>query len=348
MRHLTFLCLLPFSLFAQYPSLAEGDFTIRDYHFANGEQLNEVRIHYTTIGTPRKNAEGRTENAVLLLHGTGGTGRQFLTREVFDKQLFGPGQLLDAEKYFLILPDNIGHGKSSKPSDGLRARFPRYGYRDMIETQRRLLEEKLGVNHLRLVLGTSMGCMHAWMWGTEYPEYADALMPLACLPYPITGRNLLWRKMVVDLIKNDPDYKEGNYTTAPKALRAAADIQLLMTSNTLDLQKRGATRPQAETLFEEINRPGTPADANDRIYQIESSYDYNPNAKLEKIRAAVFAINFADDPINPPELGIFEREVKRVPGIRYLLMPATSDTKGHGNHTRAVLWKQHLEELLRK
>jgi homoserine O-acetyltransferase len=338
--------LLPAMLFAtilpaaDYPDPVEGDFAVRDFRFHGGDTLPELRLHYTTIGTPGK-------DAVLLLHGTGGSGAQFQSKQ-FGGELFGPGQLLDARTHYIIMPDNIGHGKSSKPSDGLHTRFPRYGYEDMVAAQHRLLTEKLGVAHLRLILGTSMGCMHAWIWGSEYPEFMDALMPLACQPYPITGRNYLWRRMALDLIRNDPTYHDGDYSEQPPALQAAGYIQTLMTSNTQDLQKRGATRADAERVFEQIvaNPANVRCDANDYIYAVESSSDYDPRPGLSKIKAAVFAINFADDPVNPPELGIFEREVRKAPHAKYRMMPGTPETHGHGTHTWAAFWKQYLAELL--
>lgn len=325
---------------ADYPGYTQGDYIIHDYHFHDAETLPELRLHYTTIGSPGK-------PAVLLLHGTTGSGSNFLVKQ-FAGELFGPGQLLDPATHYIIMPDNIGHGKSSKPSDGLRAKFPKYGYLDMVDAQHRLLTEKLGVSHLRLILGTSMGCMHAWIWGGEYPDFMDTMMPLACLPYPITGRNYLWRRMLIDLIQTDPAYDDGNYTEQPHALQAAGYFQTLLVSNAQDLQKRGATREEAEKLFEQIKNRTEAAhrDANDYIRAVGSSWDYDPRPELSKIKASVFAINFADDVINPPELGIFERELQKVPHARYLLMPGTPETKGHGTHTSAVFWKQYLAELL--
>jgi homoserine O-acetyltransferase len=333
---------------ADYPNLAQGDFVIRDFRFQSGESLPELRLHYTTIGAPRKDSRGVVSNAVLVLHGTGGSGARLFEREAFSSELFAPGQPLDAARYYVIFPDNIGHGGSSKPSDGLRTKFPHYGYADMVIAQRRLLTEKLGVSHLRLVIGTSMGCMHAWMWGGRDPDFADALMPLACLPYPITGRNLIWRTMVVNLVRGDPAYHAGNYTGQPAALAAVEDIQFLMTANPIDLQARGATRAEAETLFEKTMKElsSHPIDANDYIYQVESSSDYDPRADLDKIRAAVTAINFADDPINPAQLGIFERETAHVKRVHAILFPASEKTRGHSTHSMPALWKRYLVELL--
>lgn len=318
-----------------YPGAAEGDHVLRDFRFQTGETIRELRLHYRTIGSPQRDASGAVTNAVLILHGTGGSGQGFLEREYFHAELFEPGQPLDASRYFVIFPDGIGHGRSSKPSDGMKSKFPRYGYRDMVEAQRRLLAERFQISRLRLILGTSMGCMHGWVWATEFPDAVDAIMPLACAPRQISGRNLLWRKMTVDLLRENPkNYKAFRY------------VSLLMGSNTLELQKRAPTRKQAEAVFEKTRTDARPVNAVDTIYQLESSWDYDPSPKLESIKARVTAINFADDPINPPELGIFERECGRVPGAKCILMPATPDTYGHGNHSRPAMWKQHLVELL--
>ena len=330
-----------------YSSLKEGDARFLDFHFHSGGSLPELRIRYRTLGELRKDSAGRSTNAVLILHGTGGSGGNFLSRDYFHGELFGPGQPLDVSKYFIIFPDNIGHGHSSKPSDALRAKFPRYGYLDMVASQKRVLEETLGVNHLRLILGTSMGCMHAWIWGTTYPEYADALMPLACLPHPITGRNLLWRLQMMDLIRSDPGYHGGDYAGTLPAMKAVADISYLMSQNPQQLQKHGSTREKAIELFEAQQKAISLAtDPNDFLYQMDSSFDYDPLSQLERITAKVLAINFADDPINPPDLEILQREIRRVKRGSALVMPATPDTFGHGNHSRPALWKHHLVELL--
>ncbi len=350
--HLAHIALLTLSLAAlavEYPSQKAGDWALGEYRFRSGEVLPNLRLHYTTLGQPQKDpATGRVRNAVLILHGTGGDGAGFLARDYFHAELFGPGQPLDASRYFVILPDNIGHGKSSKPSDGLRAKFPHYGYLDMVDLQKRLLAEHLGVDHLKLVLGTSMGCMQAYVWGGEHPDFVDALMPLACQPYPITGRNLLWRLMSIDLIRNDPDYRNGDYERPlARTMQAVTDIQFLLTQNTLDLQKRGNTRADALGLFENgRQKPDRVPDANDRIYALDSSRDYDPRPTLERITARVMHINFTDDPINPPELGILPREIARVKNARYEVMQGTPETKGHGNHTNARLWKSRLAWLL--
>jgi homoserine O-acetyltransferase len=330
---------------AGYPNPVESDVVLKDFRFTSGETMPELRIHYRTLGAPARDAQGRVTNAVLILHGTSGAGTQFLNAKQFHGELFGTGQPLDAGKFYLILPDGIGHGGSSKPSDGLKTRFPHYGYLDMVEAQRLLLRQ-LGVERVRLIVGTSMGCMHAWVWGTEFPAEAVALLPLACLPHPITGRNLLWRQLSVDLIRHDSNFKGGEYTQPLAAMEAVRGIMTLITQNTLDLQARGATREAALDLYQRTVAARNLGDPNDLIYALEASRDYDPRAKLGEVRARVTAINFADDPINPPELGIFEKELARVPGARFQTMPATTETHGHGNHTWAVYWKKELENLL--
>jgi homoserine O-acetyltransferase len=349
----TFCLSLVLSLVAQeraaappLPPTTEGDFVIRDFHFNFGETLPELKLHYTTLGKPARDSSGKVTNAVLILHGTGGTGHQFLS-PVFAGVLFGPGQLLDANRYFIILPDNIGHGHSSKPSDGLHARFPHYGYDDMVRAQRELVTQGLGVNHLRLVMGTSMGCMHSWMWGENYPDMMDALMPLACQPVPIAGRNRIWRKMLMDSIRTDPEWKNGEYTSQPRGLRAAMDILFLVGGSPLQMQKDFPTREDADRFIDRWLASRLPqVDANDTIYQFDSSRDYDPSANLGKIQAQVMFVNSADDLINPPELGIAQREIKKVKNGRFVLLPITDQTRGHGTHTLAAVWKQYLAELL--
>jgi homoserine O-acetyltransferase len=327
----------------------EGDFIARDFKFASGETLPELRLHYRTLGAPRKDAAGLVRNAVLIMHGTGGTGAQFMSRQ-FAGVLFGAGQLLDATKYFIILPDAIGHGKSSKPSDGLRMKFPRYNYNDMVDAQYRLLTEHLGVNHLRLVTGTSMGGMHTWMWGTRYPDFMDALLPLASLPVMIAGRNRMLRRMIMDSIKNDPDWQNGEYKTQPlRGLTQAQYGLLVMTSIPLQLQKQAPTREAADKLFDDRVRAAVQGkDANDMLYYFDASRDYDPSPLLEKIKAPLTAINSADDQVNPPELGIAEREIKRVKRGRFILIPISEQTRGHGTHSLPELWQQHLAGLLKE
>jgi homoserine O-acetyltransferase len=329
------------------PVPRESDFVIHNFRFQSGENLPEVRMHYTTLGKPARDASGHTTNAVLILHGTGGTGHQFL-RPIFAGVLFGPGQLLDASKYYIILPDNVGHGKSSKPSDGLHARFPQYEYADMVVLQRELVEKGLGVDHLRLILGTSMGCMHSWIWGETYPDEMDAMMPLACLPVPIAGRNRVWRKMVIDGIRQDPEWKNGEYTTEPRAaLQIGEDLLQIAGSAPLHMQQDLPTRDAADKYLEEtIKRTTADLDANDLLYAVSASRNYDPSSKLGLIKVPVMFINSADDFINPPELGIAEREIKKVKNGKFVLLPVSEQTHGHGTHTWAAVWQQYLRELL--
>jgi homoserine O-acetyltransferase len=331
------------------PATTEGDFIVHNFKFHSGESLPDVRLHYTTLGKPVRDAQGRTTNAVLILHGTGGSGHQFLA-PYFAGELFGPGQPLDATHYFMVLPDGIGHGQSSKPSDGFHAHFPQYDYDDMVALHYKLLNDGLGVNHLRLIFGTSMGCMHSFVWGETYPDFMDALMPMACLPVQIAGRNRLWRKMVMDGIRTDPEWKGGDYTTEPpQGLRIALDFLIIAGSAPLPMQKSVPTRDDADKYLDKYfhDRIGG-LDANDFVYQVNASRNYDPSPQLEKIKAPVMWINSGDDFINPPELGIAEREVKRLKNGRFILIPASGQTFGHGTHTHAALWKEHLMELLRE
>ena len=327
----------------------EGDYVAHDFHFKSGETLAELRLHYRTLGTAARDAHGRVTNAVLILHGTGGWGGNFLAPQ-FAGILYGPGQLLDITRYYIILPDNIGHGKSSKPSDGMHAHFPQYAYADMIALQHELVFKGLGVNHLRLILGTSMGCMHSWMWGETYPDAMDALMPLACQPVQIAGRNRIWRKMVIDGIRQDPDWKNGDYTTQPRAaLQISADFLLIAGSAPLHMQEDLPTRDAADKFLDDfMKRTTATLDANDFLYAVSASRDYDPSGKLEAIQAPVMYINSGDDFINPPELGIAEKEIKRVKNAKFVLLPASEQTHGHGTHTWAAVWQQYLKELLDK
>jgi homoserine O-acetyltransferase len=332
---------------APIPTPSEGDFTLRDFHFESGEMVPELKIHYYTLGKLAKDADGKASNAVLLLHGTGGTGKSFL-RPQFAGVLFGPGQLLDINRYFIVLPDNIGHGKSSKPSDGMHAHFPHYDYEDMVLAQHELLDKGLGVNHLRLILGTSMGCMHSWVWGETYPGFMDTLMPLACLPVEIAGRNRMWRDMVIQGIQQDHVWRNGDYRTQPHmGLQIAADLWMIAAGSPLLLQKEAPTRDAADNYVEDYTkRMRASLDANDVLYALSSSRNYDPSQYLDKITARVMFINSADDFINPPELGIAEREIKKVRNGRFVLLPISDQTHGHGSHTYAALWQQYLKELL--
>jgi homoserine O-acetyltransferase len=337
---------------ADYPAPTEGDYTIRDFKFTSGETLPGLRLHYRTIGKPEKDAQGKTTNAVLIMHGTTGSGAQFVPRPEFANELFGKGQPLDATKFFIILPDGIGHGKSSKPSDGLHTKFPRYGYLDMVEAQYRLLTEGLGVNHARLVMGTSMGGMHTWLWGELHPDFMDALMPLASLPTQISGRNRAWRRVIIDAIRNDPAWNGGEYPAGagqPPSLRTAAEMLWFMSSNPVLRQKDAPTLAKTDEVLDKfVNDYVKTADANDVLYAVEASHDYDPGPNLEKIRAPLLAINSADDLINPPELGIVERGIKRVPHGRAIVIPFSDKTRGHGSHTVASLWKDELVKLLKE
>jgi homoserine O-acetyltransferase len=332
---------------ASYPEPVEGDFSIRDFRFSTGETLAELKLHYCTLGHPRKDGAGVVRNAVLVLHGTGGSGAGFLT-EAFAGELFGPGRLLDAARYFIVLPDGIGHGRSSKPSDGLRLRFPRYTYDDMVEAQHRLLTEGLGTGHLRLVMGTSMGGMHTWLWGERYPDFMDALVPLASVPTAIAGRNRVMRKMILDSIRGDPEWNEGRYEAQPGlGLTGAIHILMMMTSSPRQWQKAAPDRDAADAfLADQVARRLATTDANDMLYAFDASRDYDPSRELEAIRAPLLAINSADDVVNPPELGLMEELVPRVRRGRYVLIPTSDATRGHGTHSLPAVWGPHLEAFL--
>ncbi len=329
------------------PAGLEADYVIHDFHFKSGESLPELRMHYVTFGKPERDKNGRVTNAVLALHGTSGSSRSLLN-PIFAGVLFAPGGLLDASRYYVIVPDSIGHGKSSKPSDSLRMKFPHYDYDDMVTAQHELVEKGLGVNHLRLVMGTSMGCMHSWVWGETYPDFVDALMPLACEPVEIAGRNRMFRIMVINAIQENPEWKNGDYTTEPQeALRRAADIFVLVTSAPLLAQKNYPTRDAADKFLAGAEKQlAAGFDANDLLYAFNASRHYDPSAQLEKIQAWVMFVNSADDFINPPELGIAEREIKHVKNGRFVLIPISDQTHGHGTHTYATVWQRYLKELL--
>jgi homoserine O-acetyltransferase len=324
---------------ADFPAAVESNFTIRDFKFHNGESIPELKLHYYTIGNRS------ATDAVLIMHGTGGTGKGF-SSQGFGGELFGEGQPLDAAKYFIVMPDAIGHGQSSKPSDGMRAHFPRYCYHDMVQADYRLLTEHLGVKHLRLVMGTSMGAMHTWLWGEMYPDFMNALMPLASAPVEIAGRNRLLRDMIMHAITADPEYKDGNYDHPIHGLQAAQDGLTVMTSSPLQMHKQYPTREKADAGFDKLMQTAMEKDANDMLYQFNSSTDYNPEPELGKIRARLIAVNSADDAVNPPELGIMERTIQHVKNGRYVLIPIGPDTRGHGTHSVAKLWKQYVVELL--
>ncbi len=323
-----------------------GDYTIHGFRFADGQTLPEVKIHYRAFGAPRRDAAGVVRNAVLVLHGTTGSGKQFLSPN-FAGVLFGPGQLLDAARDYIVIPDGIGHGESSKPSDGLHAQFPRYTYDDMVRAQHELLTAGLHVQHLRLVIGTSMGGMHTWMWGEMYPEFMDGLVPLACVPAEIAGRNRMLRKMILDDIRTDPEWKGGDYTAQPRGLTAAVQVLLFLISSPLQWQKAAPTRDEADRyLAEQMKTRMSAADANDFLYAFDASRDYDPSRALDKISAPVLAINSADDQVNPPELGLMEKWMPRVAKGRYVLIPTGPDTRGHGTHSYPAIWQGYLREFL--
>ena len=326
-----------------------GHYVAHDFHFGTGETLPELKLHYLTLGTPHRNAAGHVDNAVLLLHGTGGNAHSLFAPQ-FSTILFGPGQPLDTAKYFLIFPDDIGHGDSSKPSDGLHMHFPKYTYDDMVRSQHQMLLDGLHVDHLRLVLGTSMGCMQSFVWGETYPGFVDALMPLACLPVQIAGRNRMMRYMAIENIERDPAWKGGDYTGEPEeGLRDANEMLLIMGSAPLVQQKAAPTRDAAEHFVDNyLKRATASTDANNMIYQLDASRDYDPSAKLATINVPVMWINSADDFINPPELGIAERTVHEMPNAKFVLIPISDATRGHGTHTQAAVWQQYLVELLNK
>ncbi len=327
--------------------LKEGDVLLSDFRFASGERLPELRIHYATLGTPRRDSSGRIVNAVMVLHGTGGSGRQFLQPQ-FAQELYGPGQPLDIGRYFVILPDGIGHGKSSKPSDGLRMHFPHYDYADMVEAQRRMLTEGLGVTQLRLLMGTSMGCMHGFVWAETHPDFVRAMMPMACLPTEIAGHNRMWRKAAIEGIRSDPAWMNGDYASEPlQGLRTAVSLLQVAGFAPLYLQKAYPSRASAEAyIVDRIDRDIPTRDANDLIYQLEASRTYNPWPGLERIRTPIVWVNSGDDFINPPDYGIAEDAARRMKTARYILIRATSDTRGHGTHTWAKFWRQELIDLL--
>jgi homoserine O-acetyltransferase/O-succinyltransferase len=332
-----------------FPAAVEGDFVISNFAFDTGETLPRLNLHYRTIGTPQRDSSGMVRNAVLILHGTGGTGAAFLS-PTFGGELFGAGQPLDATKNFIILADAIGHGKSSKPSDGLHAKFPKYTYDDMVRSQHALLVDGLKVNHLRLVLGTSMGAMHCWIWGEMYPDFVDGLVPLASVPTQIAGRNRVMRTMIMDSITSDPAWKNGEYTEQPRqGLTGAVNILMMMTSSPIGWHKAGPTRDAADAYYAgQLKSRFAANDANDMLYQFNSSRDYDPSAKLETITARLLAINSADDVVNPPELGLMEKLITRVKHGRYLLLPTSDKTRGHGTHSLPAIWGPYLAGFLKE
>lgn len=335
------------SIAAAQATPAGHDYIIRNFKFESGETLPELRLHYITLGQPRRDAKGVVRNAIVVNHGTGGTGSGFLSR-TFSGELFGPGKLLDTTQYFVVLQDGIGHGGSSKPSNGMHAHFPKYTYNDMVEAQHELLTKGLGINHLRLAMGTSMGCMHAWVWGEKYPDFMDGLVPLACAPTQIAGRNRMIRTMIMDAIRNDPGYKGGDYTVQPLGLKDAEGFLFIMTSAPKVQHKQAPTRDAADSSIRAYEERGyKTTDANDMIYQFDASRTYDPSRDLEKVTAPVLAINSADDFVNPPELGLMEQLMTRVKNGKYVLIPISDQTRGHGTHSLPAVWGGYLAEFLK-
>ncbi len=355
MRYSTFSVLLLLAVVAPagaqpapYPPPVEGDFIARDYAFTSGERLPEVKIHYRTVGTPRKDADGVVRNGVLILHGTGGSGAGFLST-TYGGRLFGKGQPLDAEKYFIILPDNVGHGRSSKPSDGLRMQFPKYRYADMVRLQHALVTQGLGLTHLKLVMGTSMGGMHAWNWGYMYPGFAAGLVPLASNPVEVGGRNRVWRKFLIDAIETDPTWQNGNYTEQPRGLASAIGFLLMATSTPLQWQKQFPTIAATDKwVADQVASRTKNSDANDMLYHFHAIEDYNPAPHLAKITAPLLAINSADDFVNPPELPIMQDLITQVKRGRFILLPVTDATRGHGTHSLPAIWGEELVKFLKE
>ena len=346
---LVFIILNVFTVFSQnsYPTPIEGDYIIKNFKFENNQILPQLNIHYTTVGKPLKDNTGKIINAILIMHGTTGNGHQFLS-DMFAGHLFNNGQLLDANKYYIIMPDAIGHGKSSKPSDGLHMNFPKYSYVDMTRANYQLLATHLGITHMRLIMGTSMGGMQTWVWGYSYPQFMDALMPLASLPVEIAGRNRMLRKMAINLIEMDPQWKGGEYTSEPKVgLTGAISSLIFMVSSPLQWQKKASTRMEADSMLDQMEkRYYATLDANDMIYQLDASHDYNPLPHLSEIVAPLMAINSADDQVNPPELQIMEREIVHVKKGKFILLPITEKTSGHGTHSNPEVWGNYLKDFL--
>jgi homoserine O-acetyltransferase len=344
----TSLCSAASLAFAQtsWPNQREADFLVRDFRFGSGETLPELRMHYVTLGTPTRNAAGEITNGVLLLHGTSGSSTSWLTPGLAN-ELFAKGQPLDAADYFVIIPDGIGAGRSSKPSDGLRGKFPHYRYKDAVELQHRLVTEGLGIRRLRLVLGTSMGGMHTWMWGEMFPDAMDGLFPIASQPIGISGRNWINRRIRIEAIKNDPDYKGGNYEKNPTTYIYTLPLAAMTTESAVRLQEMAPTREAGDTLYASLVEEARKGDANNQLYAIEAVMDYDPSRDLEKIKARLLAINFEDDEVNPPELNVLEPAIARIRHAKHIVVPASRATHGHYSYLRAALWKAYLVEFMK-
>jgi len=330
-----------------WPNQREADFTLKDFHFNSGETLPDLRLHYMTLGTPTRNAAGEIANAVVLLHGTSGSGKSWLLPSLAN-ELFGKGQPLDVSAYFIVIPDAIGVGGSSKPSDGLRGKFPHYRYHDIVEAEHRLVTEGLGLRHLRLVMGSSMGGMQTWMWGEMYPDLMDSLVAIASQPIQISGRNWITRRIRIEAIKHDPDYNDGNYQKNPTRWIYTSPFGAMMTESAYQLQQAAPTREAGDAMYKQLVEEAGKADANNTLYGIEAVMDYDPSKDLEKIKARLLAINFTDDEANPPELHVLEPAIKRIRNAKYVLIPASHETHGHYTHLRAAIWKSHLAEFMQK
>jgi homoserine O-acetyltransferase/O-succinyltransferase len=330
-----------------WPNLREGDFVLKDFVFASGEVLPELKLHYRTLGTAKRNAAGEIVNGVVLLHGTSGSGADWLRPSLGD-ELFGAGQPLDASKYFIVMPDGIGRGGSSKPSDGLRAKFPHYRYHDIVTAEHRLVTEHLNVRHLRLVLGSSMGGMHSWMWGYMFPDLMDGVVPIASQPIQVSGKNWIQRRVAIEAIRNDPDWNGGNYTKNPSHYIYTVPYGFVQTENVVQIQNMAPTQAAAEELYRKLVEDAKKRDANDVLWGIEAVMDYDPGPHLEKIKAKLLAINFGDDGTNAPELGTLEAGVKRIKNARYVIVPGSKETHGHFTHLRAKFWASHLAEFMKE
>jgi homoserine O-acetyltransferase len=325
----------------------QGDYVAKNFRFASGETLAEVKIHYTTVGTPRKDARGITRNAVLIGHGTGGNGRGTFLGRGWAGELYGPGQALDTTKYFIVLPDNLGHGASSKPSDGLRAKFPHYTYDDMVKLQYQMLTDGLGVNHLRVVMGTSMGCMHSWVFLYTYPDFMDGAVPLACAPTPLVGRNRMIRTMIMDVLRNDPAYANGDYAGPLEGMKAAQGFLWVMGTAPLNNHRQAPTRQVADSMMRATVARGTAStDPNNMIWYFDASRDYDPSKHLDKIKAPILHINSADDFVNPPELNNVEPYIAKLKNAKFVLLPITEQTRGHGTHSLPAVWGSYFREFV--
>jgi len=330
-----------------WPNQRDANFTIRDFRFGDGETMPELRLHYITLGTAKRNAQGEITNGIVLLHGTSGSGQNWLLPTLAG-ELFGKGQPLDASENFIIIPDSIGVGGSSKPSDGLKGKFPHYRYHDIVEAEHRLVIEGLGIHHLRMVMGSSMGGMQTWMWGEMYPDLMDGLVPIASMPIQISGRNWINRRIRIEAIKHDPEYHDGNYEKNPTHWIYTSPSGAMSTESAWQIQQSAPTRDAGDAMYRKLVDDAAKNDANNTLYGIEAVMDYDPSKDLEKIKAHLMAINFADDEANPPDLHVLEPAVKRIAHAQYVLIPGSEKTHGHYTHLRAAIWKSHLADFMKQ